>query len=207
MKLRQERTLIALEKELSGLIVPARPVIRPVLSSEINTPPIPSSTQSKEKFLSNVIFDNDKVRMCAMGNFAQEKLGNDRTSSPTVDTISVMVAIQKVQQQQLHMTTVEFDSAYFNAILEREVNTIIGKVEAAMLTQLRPEWTSFIRKDRTMLVRIIRALCSLPECSKLFYDVMCQVFLRLGYHKSTIDAAGFIKKAKDHQQDIIINKT
>ena len=204
IKKHSDRTMIALEKELAGLIVDGRPVIKPIKANEMKTPPIPASTKSKEKFLSDGTFDKDKVRICAMGNFVREKLGKHRTSSPTVDTSSVMAHLQKVPMHNLYMMVVDIDTAYFNAELQREVNMILGKTETAVLMKLRPDWKSYVRHDGTVLVRIIRALYGLPECSKLFYDFMCQVFVKLGFKKSEVDPAVFIKMMPTELHDLVV---
>ena len=204
MKESYDRTMKALEKEQAGLIIEGRPVIRPIHASEMTTTPIPAATKYKQKFFSDGTFDKDKARMHAMGNCVIEKLGKTRTSSPTADNMSIQTHCQKIQMHKAFMMSVDIDTAYFNAILEREVNMIIGAIETAVLIRMRPEWKCYVRHNGTMLVRVIRALYGLPECSKLFYEFMNKILTEIGFKRSMVDPAVYIKSLPSQEHDAVL---
>jgi hypothetical protein len=144
-----------------------------------------------------------KARLVAMGN------GQDRSdvgmdiSSPTVSTQSVYAVAAVAAREGRNV----IGSAFLNAYVPDgvEVHVVLDKTSAALLCQLRPEYERFLRNDRTMVVKLERALYGCLQSARLWYDLLRKTLEDNGYVSNPVDSCVFNKMYEDVQSTAIFH--
>ena len=86
------------------------------------------------------------------------------------------------------MRTYDITGAFLHEIFrEGGYYGIVDPKSAQELIKLRPELKQGLRQDRTLIVRIVKALYGLEESAKLFYNMITNKIKQMGYERTDVD--------------------
>ena len=160
---------------------------------------LPSKTFLKEKYLSSGEYERTRGRLVG-GGHRQDKEIYENNHSPTVATQSVFMLAAIAAGEQKAIATVDFPSAFLNCELPEEYPPIymrLGVFESMVLVQYDRSLEKFMRKDRTLIVRLKRGLYGLIESARLWYDHLSNSLEKLGFTKNSADICVFNRRESD----------
>ena len=159
----------------SGAIVPivAAPKDEKVLHSQLMLTP-------KYDVLGRL--DKMKGRLVASGNEVDRSIFSSlsETSAPTMKYEGLTTLLAASSFHNSPVGTLDFPGAFLKAFLERTVYMLLGRDASLSLVQIHPEFKKFMRKDGTILVKVLRALYGLPESGKRWYDCLSSLLIECG---------------------------
>jgi Reverse transcriptase (RNA-dependent DNA polymerase) len=122
--------------------------------------PIPSKMFLTPKKLPSGALDKIKARLVAGGHRQDRSLYTDQeTSSPTVSLTAVFAQAAIAAQRGDHVLTLDHKAAYLNATMKGPaVKMILSKEVSSALCEIGDEYKAYLRKDRTILVQLQKAL-------------------------------------------------
>ena len=189
-------------------------VIKPVLASDLDDQAkkaiIRSSLFLKEKYLPDGTFDKLKARLVAGGHLQDRSLYMDEEiTSPTAALSSVFMMCAIAAKEGRISITADVPGAYLNAKMPegkggKKIHMSLNKIEAAFLVKKRPEYSKFLRRDGTMVVRLEKALYGLLESARLWYEDMKSTLESLGFISNTQDICIFNKMVGDQQISVAL---
>ena len=200
----------AINMELRGIFQGDDPVLKPIFQEEITTEPTygAMNVASKHDATGNLV--KQRARYTAGGDKVA-KLDPWETSSPTVQSDSVNLLLQQAQMTGRNIATIDVKTAYFNCKLNREVIIIIDKLMVDMILIMFPEFKIYVRRDGTMLAIAIKALYGLPECGKLWRDLISDILVsNTDLVASTMDPCLFYSDNMTiamHVDDFLVSST
>ena len=166
---------------------------------------ISSSMFLKEKFMSNGDFEKLKARLVA-GGHQQDKTAYDDISSPTVATSAAFMVAALAARERRHVVTVDIAGAYLNADMSGpEVLMRLDRTMAAILTKIKPEYSKFLARDGSMVVRLDKALYGCIESAKLWYEDITRTLLAMGFKRNPVDLCVFNKGSGAEQCTICLH--
>ena len=193
-------------KEIQQIVLKdmMEPVKQEDLSADMIAKIIRSHTFFKEKFLRSGELEKLKARLVAGGNLVStEELGN--ISSPTVKLETVMLLHALAAQFGWGITIMDVPGAYLNTRLpkDQQIPMRLGPEEVEVLLKIKPEWSTYRRRDGSMLVMLRGGLYGLPQSAKLWYDEVSSKLKGFGYVASESDQCCFIKFDKNGKRSIV----
>ena len=159
-----------------------------------------------EKINSDGKFEKVKARFNANPTTIREPLRQGDNASPTTSTEAVNAILHSYVTRRRYgavLRTYDITGAFLHAVFrEGGYIGIIDKDSAEEVLAMRPDLKTGLRRDGTLLVRIVKALYGLEEAAKLFYKMLTKTIIAHGYTRTCADPCALSKgKAK-----IVINK-
>ena len=155
---------------------------------------IRSSVFFKMKYKDGVI-DRLKARLVAGGD-QQDKTIYDESSdisSPTVSTTSVFSIAATAAAKKHYIMTFDIGQAYLNADIKELVLVRLDPISARILCQIDSEYSKYLLQDKSMIVKLNKALYGCVESARLWYEHLKSVMLRIGYQINPLDQCVFNK--------------
>jgi len=164
------------------------------LSPEERRRVIRSSVFFKLKYKDGAI-DRLKARLVAGGD-QQDKTIYDESidiSSPTVSTTSVFSIVATAAAKKHHIMTFDIGQAYLNADIKEVVLVRLDPISAQILCQIDAQYSQYVLKDNSMIVKLNKALYGCVESARLWYEHLKSVMFRIGYLINPLDQCVFNK--------------
>jgi len=157
----------------------------------------------KEKFNSEGTFEKLKARLVAHGN--QQRMSPDeKTSSPTVDILSVMLVVAVAAHEARRVTVIDIGGAYLEAEMTGEaIYMRLDRLNAELLRQIDPTSVPFETDSGDLIVKLDRALYGCVQASRIWYNKLSSVLESCGYKKSAVDQCIFVKGSISDGQCVI----
>jgi Reverse transcriptase (RNA-dependent DNA polymerase) len=175
-------------KEIKQLV--DRSTLRPVywdsLSSQAKKRVIRSHTVFKCKFDPVTgEFQKIKARHVGDGN-QQDRSQYDDISSPTVSAHAVYIGAGIAAAEVRIVKTADIPGAYLNGWLPSgiEVHVHLDEYSSAILVHLDESYRKYLRDDRTMVVKLDKALYGLIESAKIWFDTLSASLVALGFTRN-----------------------
>ena len=139
--------------------------------------------------------DKVKGRLVASGNEVAPSTFTSisETSAPTMKYEGLMTLLSASSFHNSPIGLLDFPGAFLKAFLARIQHVMLGRDAAQALLKVHPEYKRFLRKDGTMVVKVVRALYGLPESGKQWYDCLSSFLVESGYSQSKTDNCIFFK--------------
>jgi hypothetical protein len=148
----------------------------------------------KEKFFSDGRFEKLKARLVAGGHMQDMSLYHDDLSSPTASTTAsttaILICLCIAAREERHVVTIDVPGAYLHADLKPDAPhplMIIDADTAAVLCEIKPEWSEYRRKDGSIIVRLNKGLYGLVESAKLWNEHIISTLAKLGFKPNPLD--------------------
>lgn len=169
-----------------------------------------SPTQRKGVLRSHLFIkkkrDNSiKSRFVGGGNKQLRAFAMVDTNSPTVTTEALFSTIAIDAFEGRHVATMDIEGAYLHADMVGDVYLNIEPILADILCDIDRSYSSFRNSDGRMLVKLDKALYGCIESARLFYDLLSNVLLSLGYEKNPYDQCIFNKTVNGNQCTIALH--
>lgn len=167
---------------------------------------IPSSMFLKEKYLSTGEFDKLKARLVAGGHRQDRALYESYdVSSPTPALKSVFLIGALAAWEGRYVVTVDFPGAFLNARMgSKVVYIVLNSTLAGILVAKRPSYEKYLRPDRTLVVKLLRALYGCVESAKLWFDLIKSQLECFGYTHNPVDICVFNKTESGVQCTVVV---
>ena len=166
---------------------------------------IRSSMFLKEKFLASGVFDNLKARLVAGGNMQNRNVyALEETSSPTVSLSSLYLVAALAAKEKRIVSTKDVGSAYFNAKMEKVFFMTLKPTLARIMVEVDAKYSSFLRSDGSLVVKLDKALYGCIESSKLWYDDLSNFLKSIGFVENAKDKCVFNISRKGSQLTVCI---
>jgi hypothetical protein len=195
-------------KEIKQLL--DRSVLRPVywdsLSRQQKANLIRSHTVFKDKY-DPITGDFVKIKARTVVNGSmQDRSRYEDVSSPTVSCHSLLLGAGIAAMERRKVKTADFPGAYLNGVLPSgvEVHVVLDELSTAILVQLRPDYETYVRPDRTMVVRLDKALYGLIESARIWFQTVAGTLLDMGFVQNPKDVCVFNKMMGEHQLTIFL---
>ena len=204
LKTMGDRAVMAIEKEFGTML--AKKVFHPELWDRL-TPEqklrvIRSSMFLKEKTLPEPKL---KARFVGGGNMQDKSAySQEETSSPTVSNSAVYMIAAIAAHEGRKVRTMDVGSAYLNADIKRDVWVLIQPSLAKILCKLAPHYKKYLRKDGSLVVKLDKALYGCIESSRLWYEVLRDFLLQLGFIANEKEPCVFNLQRSGHQVTVCI---
>jgi len=150
-----------------------------------------------EKINSEGKFEKVKARFNANPTTIRQPLKQDDNASPTTSSEAVNTVIHSYvtnKHKGMVIRTYDITGAFLHAIFrEGGYIGIIDKDSAKELLEMREDLSTGLRKDGTLLVKIVKALYGLEEAAKLFYKMITGTLNDMGYKRTDTDPCALVK--------------
>jgi len=150
-----------------------------------------------EKINSEGVFEKVKARMNANPKTIKEPLQQGDQAAPTTTAEAVNAIIHAYVTQRRSgavLRTYDITGAFLHAIFrEGGYYGIVDKETALELIQIRPELKTGLRRDGTLIVKIVKAIYGLAESAKLFYNMITKTIKEMGYSRTDVDPCALTK--------------
>ena len=182
----REKCMDAISKELMMLwnVKTFQPVHKRTISPENRSRVYPCHMFIKEKFLANGDFDKIKARLVAGGDWVEPGTVEE-TSSPTVNSMSVMMILNIAAVMKYEVSTHDVTGAFLVPELivgERPMYLWLDKDLSDLFVKLVPPLVSFVETSTGALYfRIRRYLYGLPQASFHFYTHMDATLKKMNF--------------------------
>jgi hypothetical protein len=182
----------AIFKELKQLVDMAtfEPVDSGNIDPEERRKAIRSFMFLKEKYDSTGRFEKIKARMVGSGDMQDKSLYQDETSSPTASTTAIMMSLAIAAKEKRKVVTIDVPGAYLHSSLKPDAPhplMIIDPDSSKILCEIKPEWSQFLRKDGSVMVRLNKGLYGLVESAKLWNENITTALSELGFSANPLD--------------------
>lgn len=182
-----------------------KPVHKKSLSGKQLRKVIRSSMFLKEKFLSTGEFEKLKARLVAGGHMQDRSIYADREiSSPTVNTSSVFMVAAIAAKEQRYVVSLDVVGAYLNAMLKNK--TLFMKLHPQLVKLLMEkfpkEYAEYVDTDGSVIVQLLRALYGCVESAKLWYELLAEVLIAMGFKVNRKDPCVFNRGSGEDQVTI-----
>jgi hypothetical protein len=149
--------------------------------------PIRSHMFLKEKYDSEGNFLKLKARLVAGGNMqSREDVPSEDISSPTAAMPFLFAIASIAASENRHVYTADVPVANLNADNSRHGITMDPTISAT-IAELEPSYQPFIRPNRTIVVRLNKAISGCIESARLWYELF----------RATLETQGFIANPLD----------
>ncbi|HND47413.1 MAG TPA: Ty1/Copia family ribonuclease HI, partial [Anaerolineales bacterium] len=150
----------------------------------------------KDKYAADGTYSGRKGRLVMNGN-EENPYNMDETRSPTINPISLFACLAvAANHTEYELSTYDVVSAFSSTKLAED-KIIIVRIRKGRLVDLfikaYPELREFLGPDGHLYFYLTRFLYGLAEAAKAFYDRVCSLLTSIGYTKSSVDEALFIK--------------
>ena len=157
---------------------------------------IRSSCFLKDKWTPSGVFLKIKARLVAGGDRQDKSLYNN-TSSPTASPTAVLAVCGQAAMEGRHVATIDIGGAYLNAdmpAVDVKVDMVIDAVLIAVLVNLDPRIGAFVRRDGTLVVRLLKALYGTIQAARLWHNMIIEVLVADGFVQNSSDKCVLNKK-------------
>jgi hypothetical protein len=184
----REKCTVAISNELTMLwnVKTFKPVHKATISRENLSRVYPCHMFLKEKFLASGAFDKVKARLVAGGDWVEPGTVGE-TSSPTVNTLSVMMILNIAAFMKFSVSTHDVTGAFLVPELivgERPMYLWLDKELTDIMAGIIPEIKDFVDSSTgSIYFRIMRYLYGLPQASFHFYRHMDGTLKKLGFER------------------------
>jgi hypothetical protein len=137
-----------------------------------------------------------KARLVAMGNMQNPDGISMDTSAPTVDITSVLTMAAIAAAEKRYTMTCDVGGAFLHTVWPKDEGRQIvhlDKVNASILTQIRPDYADMLTADGSLYLDLERALYGLVQSARLWYNRLTDVLKREGYVANPSDPCVFNK--------------
>jgi hypothetical protein len=93
-----------------------------------------------------------------------------------------------------NLESFDVPSAYLNTDLEEDVYMMLDKIISALLIEIDPTYTPYLRKDGTILVKLKKSLYGLRQAGANWYKMVSQSLIQFGYTVAHTDPCLFSKR-------------
>jgi hypothetical protein len=168
--------------------------------------PIRSHMFFKEKFTPDGKFDKMKGRLVAGGDMQiRDNIFSESTSSPTASIPFVFAIAAIAAHQNRKVITADIPVAYLHADNSHlNITMIINAELAKVLCEINTKYTQYLRKDGTIIVKLLRALYGCIESAKLWYDTLKTALEDNNFKANPIEPCIFNKIYKGQQITVVI---
>jgi hypothetical protein len=170
---------------------------------------ITSSGFVKNQFYPSGLFKKCKGRFVAGGHMQdRSNILPEDYSAPTVKTQSVFMCSAINATENRYVATLDVPGAFLNADANpnNPVNMKIDALHASILCAINPEkYKPFLRKDGSLVVRIIKALYGLIESAKAWYILIKSFLMTEGFEANPLDECVFNKVVDGQQVTILLH--
>jgi hypothetical protein len=195
--------LKAIEKELRSVIEMG--VIEGAYKSDL-------SLEESEGIIRSLSFMGEKsdgtvkARMC--GNptgVRKDILSLINTYSPTVNNHSLFITLDIAGSEGRFILMFDIGTAYLNAEMIRRVFMYLDKHTSQILCEISPEYSKFLQRDGRILTRVKKALYGCPESGRLWYDLVVEFLLSIGFKRNLKDRCVFNRDTPGGQLTILFH--
>jgi len=194
--------------ELEQIVVDDPPKLKPVLKCDQSEGDVKRAIMSflflKAKEDANGNFDKLKSRLVANGKQQDATLFPDK-SSPTAKLDHIMVCLSLAAKFGMFCSVIDITGAYLEADWTNPVKQLVWleKPVVDILVAKHPEYAKFVEPDGRMLTQAMKALYGCLESSRLWYDLLTSVLIKMGFIKSEIDPCVMIAH-RDGRRVIVV---
>ena len=114
-------------------------------------------------------------------------------SSSTVSTTSVFSIAATAATKKHYIMTFDIGQAYLNADIKELVLVRLDPISARILCQIDSEYSKYLLQDKSMVVKLNKALYGCVKSARLWYEHLKSVMLRIGYQINPLDQCVFNK--------------
>jgi hypothetical protein len=167
---------------------------------------IRSSLFIKHKYAPNGKFVKCKARLVAGGN-TQDKSLYANISSPTATPAATLFVGGDAAKHGKSVASMDIGAAYLNAEMAPTgvtVHMIIDPRLTAILVDLDPSYATYVRKDGSVCVVLVRALYGTVEAARLWYNLICKHLTDYGFVKNRFDRCVLNKTLEDGTRVTIV---
>jgi hypothetical protein len=204
----REKCVAAISAELMMLwnVKTFQPVHKRTIASANLSRVYPCHMFIKEKFLANGDFDKIKARLVAGGDWVEPGTVGE-TSSPTVNSMSVMMILNIAAVMKYEVSTHDVTGAFLVPELivgERPMYLWLDKELSDVFVKLVPALSPFVQQETGALYfRIMRYLYGLPQASFHFYTHMDATLKRIGFERLLGDPCVYVRGVNSKTRVII----
>ena len=153
---------------------------------------IPSKLFLKLKLKANGAIAKLKARLVA-GGHRQHPDTFTRTSSPTIDTSHIFLALSLAATYGWDLATLDVPSAYLNADLQDTVHMRLDKDVSKIFVEAYPQFKDLVDDKGCVIVKLLKALYGLKQAGAAWNDNITALLKRLGFAQSLVDKCWFYK--------------
>ena len=158
---------------------------------------VPSFMFAKDKIDAEGIWERLKARLICGGNFQIRELF-EKHSSPTASVPSIFAIAAIAAAENLDVSTLDIGGAYLNADMgEEKVYMRLDQVVTSIMCFIDPDFTKFVRKDGTSIVRLKKALYGSIQAGLLWYKEISQFLISQGFQADLKNPCIFVKYDAD----------
>ena len=203
----------AINDELQQMI--DKKVWHPVHRKDIdeNDQIIPSKIFLKKKYNQSGEIVKWKGRLVAGGHRQNQEKGSNN-SSPTAHLQSIFILSLIAAKESRHVCTVDIAGAYLHANMQRNIYMRLNKDLTEILIRQFPEYSNFLEPNKTLIVKLDKALYGCVESGKLWYQNISKFLISIGFKQTTTDECIFQKLVNEESihigiyvDDFIITST
>jgi hypothetical protein len=209
MKTRPEATSMAVKEELRQML--EKKCFTPMVYDEMSTQRQKNSIRSflflKEKFDAAGNFTKMKARLVADGS-RQDYLDVDNidTSSPTAQLSSVLIVAATAAMENRTVCTADIKGAFLNAVMPADqiVDVLLDAETSSELIAIDPSYKKYSRRDGCLAVKLNKALYGCRQSSRLWFEELKGLLLRLGFVMNPYDPCVYNKMFEGRQFSVVI---
>ena len=144
-----------------------------------------------------MLFIHILSRLAARGDELAENIFNQDSSSPTVNVISIFIALSIASKNKCKIRTSDVPGAFLHATLQKGDHIFMklprdcADIWCEVSGQKKSE---IIHEDGYIYVKLSKALYGLKQASALWYEVLKKFFISVGYRTSKSDPCVFFKR-------------
>ena len=153
---------------------------------------IPSKLFLKLKLKANGAIAKLKARLVA-GGHRQHPDTFSRTSSPTIDTSHIFLALSIAATYGWDLATLDVPSAYLNADIPDIVHMRLDKDVSKVFVDIFPQFKDLMDEKGSIIVQLLKALYGLKQAGAAWNDNITDLLKRLGFTQSLVDKCWFYK--------------
>ena len=176
------------------------------LSTEQRSRIISSSMFLKEKYTADGIFEKVKARLVAGGHLQDRDIYTDG-SSPTLSTSSLFI-LSSIASRGKSVAAIDFPGAFLNSVMpdtgDHVVIMRLNKFLTSVLVKIDQNYSMYVQKNGTCVVRLKRALYGCVESAAMWYKKLSHDLILLGYAPNKLDMCIFNRLEKDHSQTTLL---
>ncbi len=103
------------------------------------------------------------------------------TSSPTISLVGLYIIALTAAHEGRTVITADVAGTYLLAFMKKLVLIKINQEESQMLVEIYPELEEYLDDQGKLTAECLKALYGLIESGKLWYDIIKEKLIKIGY--------------------------